>query len=73
MYIRLVHLHSRQVTGNKTDINTVGNRNRHIHYKNVRTRLRVVGLQAHRPYLWLPLTRVRRARRMAWLVAHAPR
>ena len=32
-----------------------------------------IGLRARRPYIGLPLTQARRLRRMAWLMAHAPR
>ena len=35
----------------------------------MRNRLREFGLRARRPYIGFPLTRARRARRMAWLVA----
>ena len=48
-------------------------RNRHIHPKTVRNRLHEFGLRARRPYIGFPLTRARRARRMAWLAAHGPR
>ena len=39
----------------------------------MRIRLREFGLRAHRPYIGFPLTRARRTRRMAWLVAHGPK
>jgi len=71
--IRLAHLRNRHTTATETALNTVGNHNRRIHPKTVRNRLREFGLQARRPYVGLPLTRTRRARRMAWLVAHAAR
>jgi hypothetical protein len=51
----------------------VGNHNRHIHRTTVRNRLREFGQRARRPYIDFPLTRARRARRMAWLAAHGPR
>jgi transposase len=35
--------------------------------------LREFGLRARRPYIGFPLTRARRARRMAWLAVHGPR
>jgi hypothetical protein len=57
----------------ETALTTVGNHNRHIHPKAVRNRLREFGLRARRPYIGFPLTRARRTRRMAWLVAHGPR
>ena len=41
--------------------------------KKVRNRLREAGLRARRPCVGLPITCVGRARRMAWLTAHAPR
>jgi hypothetical protein len=54
-------------------LTTVGNHNRHIHPKTVRNRLHEFGLRARRPYIGFPLTRARRACRMAWLAAHGPR
>ena len=69
--IRLAHLRNRHVTA--TALTTVGNHNRHIHPKTVRNRFREFGLRARRPYIGFPLTRARRARRMAWLAAHGPR
>jgi hypothetical protein len=39
----------------------------------VRNGLREFGLRARRPYIGLPLTRARRACRMAWLAAHGSR
>ena len=39
----------------------------------MRNRLRELDPRARRPYIGFPLTRARRARRMAWLVAHGPR
>ena len=71
--IRLAHLRNRYVTVTETSNNTIGNHNRHIHPKTVRNRLREAGLRCRRPCVGLPLTRPRRARRMAWLAAHAPR
>ena len=71
--IRLAHLRNRYVTATETANNTIGNHNRHIHPKTVRNRLREAGLRCRRPCVGLPLTRPRRARRMAWLAAHAPR
>ena len=71
--ISLAHLRNRHVTATETALTTVGNRNRHIHPKTVRNRLREFGLRARRPYIGFPLTRPRRARRMAWLAAHGPR
>ena len=56
-----------------TALNTVGNQNRRIHRQTVINRLRDEGLRCRRPYVGLPLTAPRRARRMAWLAAHAPR
>ena len=67
--IRLAHLRTRHLTV----LNTVGTHNRQISPKTVGSRLRVIGLRARRPYVGLPLTQVRRLRRMAWLTAHAPR
>jgi transposase len=70
--IRLAHLRNRHVTATETALTTVGNLNRHIHPKTVRNRLREFGLRARRPYIGFPLTRARRARRMAWLAAFGP-
>jgi hypothetical protein len=71
--IRLAHLRNRHVPATETALSTVGNHNRHIHPKTVRNRLREFSLRARRPYIGLPLTRARRARRMALLAAHGPR
>jgi transposase len=71
--IHITHLRNRHVTATETALTTVGNHNRHIHPKTVRNRLREFGLRARRLYIWFPLTRARRARRMAWLAAHGPR
>ena len=71
--IRLANLRNRYVTATETANNTIGNHNRHIHPKTVRNRLREAGLRCRRPCVGLPLTRPRRARRMAWLAAHSPR
>jgi hypothetical protein len=73
MAIRLAHLRNRHVTATETALTTVGDHNRHIHPKTVRNRFPEFGLRARRPYIGFPLTRARRARRMAWLVAHGPR
>jgi hypothetical protein len=54
-------------------LTTVGNHNRHIHSKTVRSRLCEFGLRPRRPYIGFPLTRARRAHHMAWLAAHGPR
>jgi hypothetical protein len=70
--IHLAHLRNRHVTATETALTTVGNHNRHIHPKTVRNRLREFGLRARRPYIGFPLTRARRARRMAWLAVHGP-
>ena len=71
--IHLSHLRNRHVTATETALTTVGNYNRYIHPKTVRNRLREFGLRARRPYIGFPLTRARRACRMAWLVAHGPK
>ena len=71
--IRLPHLRNRHLTATETAVNTVGSHNRRIHPKTVRNRLCEFGLQARRPNVGLPLNRARRARRMAWVTAHAPR
>ena len=71
--IHLAHLRNRHVTATETTLTTVCNHNRHIHPKNMKNRLREFGLRARRPYIGFPLTRARRARRMAWLAAHGPR
>ena len=71
--IRLVHLRNRHLTATETVVNTVGSHNRRIHPKTVRNRLREFGPRARRPYVGLPLNRARRARRMAWVTARAPR
>jgi hypothetical protein len=71
--IHLAHLRNRHVTATETALTTVGNHNRHIHPKTVRNQLREFGLRARRPYFGFPLTRARRARRIAWLAAHGPR
>ena len=71
--IRLAHLRNRHLTATETAVNTVGSHNRRIHPKTVRNRLREIGLRARRPNVGLPLNRARRARRMAWVTAQAPR
>ena len=71
--IRLAHLRNRHLTATETAINTVGSQNRRIHRKTVRNRLREFGLRVRRPNVGLPLNRARRARRMAWMIAQAPR
>ena len=71
--IRLAHLRNRHLTATDIAVNTVGSHNRRIHPKTVRNRLREFGLRACRPNVGLPLSRVRRARRMAWVTAQAPR
>ena len=71
--IRLAHLRNRHLTATETALNTVGTHNRQISPKTVGSRLREIGLRARRPYVGLPLTQARRLRRMAWLMAHAPR
>ena len=71
--IRLAHLRNRHLTATETAVNTVGSQNRRIHPKTVRNRLREFGLRARRPNVDLPLNRARRARRMAWVTAQAPR
>ena len=70
--ICLPHLRNRHFTATETAFTTVGNHNRHIHVKNVRNRLREIGLRARRPYIGFPLTRERCAHRMAWLALHGP-
>ena len=67
--IHLAHLRNRHLTATETAVNTAGSRNRHIHSKIVRNRLREFGLRARRPNVGLPLNRARRARRMAWVTA----
>ena len=71
--IRLSHLRNRHLTATETAANTVGTHNGRIHPKTVRNRLHEAGQRARRPYVGLPLMRARRASRMAWLTAHAPR
>ena len=71
--IRLAHLWNRHLTATETALNTVGTHNGQISPKTGRSRLREIGLPAHRPYVGLPLTQAHRLRRMAWLTAHAPR
>ena len=71
--IRLAHLRNRHLTATETAVNTVGSHNRRIHPKTVRNRLREFGLRARRPNVGLPLNWARRARRMAWVTAQAPR
>ena len=71
--IRLAHLRNRHLRAMETAVNTVGSHNRRIHPKTVRNRLREFGLRARRPNVGLPLNRARRARRMAWVTAQAPR
>ena len=68
--IRLAHRH---LTATETAVNTVGSHNRHIHPKTVWNPLREFGLRARRPYVGLPLNWACRARRMAWVIAQAPR
>ena len=71
--IRLTHLRNRHLTATETAVNTVGSHKRRIHPKAVRNRLREFGLRARLPNVGLPLNRARRARRMAWVTAQAPR
>ena len=71
--IRLAHLRNRHLTATETAVDTVGSHNRRIHPKTVRNRLRDFGLRIRRPNVGLPLNRARRARRMAWVTAQAPR
>ena len=74
--IRLAHLRNHHLTATETAVNTVGSHNRRIHTKTVRNRLGEFGLRASRPNVGLPLNRerrARRARRMAWVTAQAPR
>ena len=71
--IHLAYLRNRHVTATETALTTVGNRNRHIHPKTVRNRLREFGLRAHPPYIGFPLSRTRRARGMACFAAHGPK
>ena len=71
--LRLAHLRNRHLTATETALITVGTHNRQISLKTVGSRLREIGLQAHRPYVGLPLTQARRLRCMAWLTAQAPR
>ena len=71
--IRLAHLRNRHLTATETAVNTVGSHNRRIHPKTVRNRLREFGLRSRRPNVGLPLNRARRARRIAWVTAQAPR
>ena len=68
--IRLAHLRNCHLTATETAVNTVGSHNRRIHPKTVRNRLREFG---RRPNVGLPLNWARRARRMAWVTAQAPR
>ena len=72
-FMTLSHLRNRHLTASETANNTLGSHNRHIHPDTVRNRLRDNGLRARRPYVGLPLTPVRRQRRLAWLQAHSPR
>lgn len=51
----------------------MGSYNRNIHVQTVRNRLRDHGLRSRTPYVDLPLTPARRARRLVWLTAQAPR
>ena len=67
------HQLNRHLTAMETAVNTVGSHNRRIHPKTAKNRLREFGLRARRPYVGLPLNRARRARRMAWVTAQAPR
>ena len=71
--IHMAHLRNRHLTATETALNTVGTQNRQISPKTVGSRLREIGLRVRRPHVGLPLTQVRRLRRMAWLTAHAPR
>ena len=71
--IRLAHLRNRHLTATETAVNTVGSHNRRIHPKTVRNQLREFSLRARHPNVSLPLNRARRARRMAWVTAQAPR
>jgi transposase len=71
--ICLAHLRNRHVTATEIALTTVGNHNRHIHPKNVRNRLREIGLRARRSYIDFVLTRESCAHRMPWLAAHGPR
>ena len=71
--IRLAHLRNRHLTATETAVNTVGSHNRRIHPRTVKNRLHEFGLRARRPNVGLPPNRARRARRMAWVTAQAPR
>ena len=71
--IRLAHLRNRHLTATETTVNKVSSHNSRIHTKTVRNRLREFGLRARRPNVGLPLSRARRARRMAWVTAQSPR
>ena len=71
--IRLAHLRNRHLTATEIAVNTVSSHNRRIHPETIRNRLREFGLRARRPNIGLPLNRARRARRMAWVTAQAPR
>ena len=71
--IRHAHLHNRHLTATEPAVHMVGSHNRRIHPKTVRNRLREFGLRARRPNVGLPLKWARRARRMAWVTAQAPR
>ena len=69
-FMTLSHLRNRHLTASETANNTLGSHNRHIHPDTVRNRLRDNGLRARRPYVGLPLTPVRRQRRLAYKHTH---
>ena len=71
--IRLANLRNRHLTATETAVNTVGSHNCRIHPKTIRNRLCKLGLRARHPNVGLPLNRARRAHRMAWVTAQAPR
>ena len=71
--IRLAHLLNRHLTATETAVNTVGSHNRRIHPKTIRYRLHEFGLRTRHPNVGLPLNWARRAHRMAWVTAQAPR
>ena len=70
--IRFAHLRDRHLTATETALNTTVTHNCLIHHKTVRYEPREVNFIVRCPYVGLPLTSLRRQRRMNWQHAHAP-
>ena len=66
-------MRNRRLTTVECALNIRGNHGLPINSKTLRNRLRELVIRARRPYVGPHLTPARRQRRMAWVVAHAPR